>query len=98
VFTVALLTALATSVHNGALTPPAVFSATSGTPWTLAGVVGHEIEAYVEVNDERIAFLPGQKCSLLTEQLLTHLQDAASVRSEYAQRKAPTIKHEKQVA
>ena len=53
--TVALLTAFATSVHNGALKPPAVFSATFGTPWTLAGVVGHAIEAYVEVNDERIA-------------------------------------------
>ena len=48
-FTVALLTAFATSVHNGALKPPAVFSATFGTPWTLAGVVGHAIEAYVEM-------------------------------------------------
>jgi hypothetical protein len=49
VLTVALLTAFATSVHNGALKPPAVFSATFGTPWTLAGVVGHAIEAYVEM-------------------------------------------------
>jgi hypothetical protein len=57
---VALLAAFATSVHNGALRPSAVFSVTSGTTGTLAGIVGHENEAYVEVDDERISMLLGQ--------------------------------------